>query len=69
VNVDKILPRRDLFVRHGGNGTFCQSLGYGLSIVGLATYEEQHYGLKRVSQLELGGGFKAELLERKSFGF
>jgi UDP:flavonoid glycosyltransferase YjiC (YdhE family) len=58
----------DLVACHGGNGTIYQSLSDGLHIVGLATHEEQHYGLKRVNQLELGIGFKADLLERKGFG-
>lgn len=57
VNADTLLPHCDLVVCHGGNGTIYQALSHGLPIVGMATHEEQHYGLKRVIQLKLGVGF------------
>jgi UDP:flavonoid glycosyltransferase YjiC (YdhE family) len=65
VNADKLLPHCDLVVCHGGNGKIYQALGHGLPIVGVATHEEQNYGLKRVKQLGLGRGFHVRELKKR----
>ena len=65
VNADRVLPRCELVVCHGGNGTIYQALSYGVPIVGVAMHEEQHYGLKRVNELELGVGFHVKRLRKE----
>jgi UDP:flavonoid glycosyltransferase YjiC (YdhE family) len=67
VNTDMVLPRCNLVVCHGGNGTIYQALSHGVPIVGIAMHEEQYYGLKRVNNLELGIGFHAKKLRKKGF--
>ena len=67
VNTDTILPRCDLVVCHGGNGTIYQALSYGVPIVGIAMHEEQYYGLKRVNNLELGIGLHVRELRKSGF--
>jgi len=67
VNTDMVLPRCDLVVCHGGNGTIYQALSHGVPIVGIAMHEEQYYGLKRVNDLEIGIGFHAKKLRKKGF--
>ncbi len=63
VNTDVLYGRSggrrwaDAIVCHGGNGTIYQALAAGVPVIGLATHEEQHYGLKRVNRLGLGIGF------------
>lgn len=65
VNADRVLPRCELVVCHGGNGTIYQALSHGVPIVGIAMHEEQYYGLKRVNELELGVGFHVKKLRAK----
>lgn len=66
VNTDKLLPHCHMVVCHGGNGTIYQALNYGLPIVGLATHEEQYYGLKRVNHLALGIGLSERALKAQA---
>ena len=54
VNADALLPHCDLVCCHGGNGTLYQALAHGLPCVVVATHAEQHYGGKRIQELELG---------------
>jgi UDP:flavonoid glycosyltransferase YjiC (YdhE family) len=54
INTDALLPHCDLVCCHGGNGTLYQALSFGLPCVVVATHAEQHYGGKRIQQLELG---------------
>jgi UDP:flavonoid glycosyltransferase YjiC (YdhE family) len=68
VNTDTLFPHCDLIVCHGGNGTIYQALGYGLPMVGIATHEEQNYGLKRLKALGLGLGFHTKQLEKEGMG-
>ncbi len=72
VNTDKLYGTEpgsnriiDLIVCHGGNGTIYQALNAGIPIVGIATHEEQNYGLKRVNRLELGIGLTAKTFKQK----
>lgn len=67
VNADKVLPRCELVVCHGGNGTLYQAMAHGVPIIGIAMHEEQYYGLKRVNELGLGVGFHARELKKKGF--
>lgn len=68
VNTDRLLPRCHMVVCHGGNGTLYQALGHGLPVVGLATHEEQYYGLKRINQLGLGIGLSERKLGIRASG-
>lgn len=69
VNTDILFPHCDLVVCHGGNGTIYQALSFGLPIVGIATHEEQLFGLNRVNQLELGRGFSSKQIKSKGLSF
>jgi len=62
---DDAKPVVDLLVCHGGNGTIYQALASGIPIVGIASHEEQFYGLKRVKHLGLGKAMHARELEKK----
>ena len=68
VNTDALFPHCDLIVCHGGNGTIYQALAFGLPMVGIATHEEQNYGLKRLKALGLGMGFHTKQLEKEGMG-
>ncbi len=67
VNTETLLPRCDLVVCHGGNGTIYQALNQGVPVVGIAMHEEQLYGLKRVNFLELGKGFHIRKLRKQGY--
>lgn len=64
VNAAELLPRCDLVVCHGGNGTIYQALTYGVPVLGISTHEEQFYCIKRVIDLGLGLGFRSKDLNK-----
>jgi UDP:flavonoid glycosyltransferase YjiC (YdhE family) len=54
VNHTSIMPKIDLLICHGGNGTIYQALSFGTPVICLPNNFEQEWNANRVEDMELG---------------
>jgi UDP:flavonoid glycosyltransferase YjiC (YdhE family) len=57
-NFDKILPKVDLVICHGGNGTIYQALKHKIPVLCRPAHIEQHWNVQRIESLGYGRSIK-----------
>ncbi len=68
INLDKLLPKCDLLICHGGNGTIYEALRHKIYMLCLTSHFEQEWNVKRLEQLNLGiliDGSPEELINKE----